>query len=85
MDTTEYMNESRPPRVPVRPGTDPYPVRARLVALDGTEEWIPATAVRLAPGHVMCRIPGRSAGATSLGYHARPPTYVWLVQADVQG
>ena len=50
----DYANVSRPPHIPVRPGTDPYPVQARLVSLDGTETWTPATVVRATPsGHLM--------------------------------
>src|SRR6478752_925527 len=50
----DYANAARPPRIPVRPGTDPYPVQARLVGLDGTETWTPATVVRATPsGHLM--------------------------------
>ena len=78
----QYLNVSRPASIPLRFGTDPYPVQARLVGLDGTERWIPATVVRLAPGHVMCRIPGSPKHPDALGY-SRSDDYIWLRVEDV--
>ena len=77
-----YLNQSQPATVPLRFGTQPYPVQARLVGLDGTEQWIPATVIRHAPGHVMCRIPGPPRHPAALGYN-RSDDYVWLPAEDV--
>ena len=67
------------------PGTDSYPVLARLVGLDGEEVWTQATVVRHAPGHVMCRISATSASPGPNGYVRAESSYVWLVNDDVQG
>jgi len=76
---TDYANAARPPRVPVRPGTQPYPVLARLVRVDGTETWAPATVVRAAPpDHVMVRITGSPDSALNAA-----TDYVWLADHDV--
>jgi hypothetical protein len=75
----DYANAEHPPRVLARSGTDPYPVQARLVAMDGTETWTPATVVRVVPsGHVMVRISGSADPAS------RTQTdYVWLAGHDI--
>lgn len=85
MRSSEYANASYPHQVPVRPGTDSYPVIARLVGLDGEETWASATVVRHAPGHVMCRIPITPTSPNSSSYVRPEATYVWLVNDDVQG
>ncbi len=75
----DYANAAHPPRVLARSGTEPYPVQARLVAMDGTETWTSATVVRVVPtGHVMVRIAG------SPDPTLRTQTdYVWLREQDV--
>jgi hypothetical protein len=75
----DYANAEHPPRVLARSGADPYPVQARLVAMDGTETWTPATVVRIVPtGHVMVRIPGPS------DFDSRAHSvYIWLAEQDV--
>lgn len=80
-----FLNDVNPVRIPVRPGTDAYAVRARLVHLDGEETWTDAMAVRHAPGHVMCRIRITPAAITLAANAAAQTIYVWLINADVQG
>ncbi|MGI8416899.1 MAG: hypothetical protein ACR2P2_11985 [Nakamurella sp.] len=85
MADEEFMNAHRPAQVPVRPSTDAYPVRARLIRLDGEETWTAATVVRHAPGHVMCRITTAPAAVTATEYIRPQSTYVWLFNDDVEG
>ena len=85
MRAHEYANASHPRTVPVRPGTDSYPVLAKLVGLDGEETWTPATVVRHAPGHVMCRIPATPTSPSPNGYVRAESSYIWLVDEDVHG
>lgn len=51
-----------------------YAVIARLVLLDGAEEWRPARAVRWNPTHVMVKLQDKGV----------EPEYVWLRCKDVQ-
>jgi hypothetical protein len=68
---TEYMNMERPRNIPVRPGGEPRPVIARLVRLDGTEEYAPGRSVRYAgQSHIMVAV-------------GTPAEYFWLRSEDV--
>ena len=78
MRDSEYANAAQPRIVPVRPGTDSYPVLAKLVGLDGEETWTKATVVRHAPGHVMCRIPATPTAPGPNGYGRAEAGYIWL-------
>ena len=63
---SEYMNEQRPANIPVRPGGDPRLVVARLVRLDGTEEFLRGRSVRYSgQSHVMVAV-------------GSPVEYFWL-------
>ena len=67
----EYMNMDRPRNIPVRPGGEPKPVVARLVRLDGTEEYVPGRSVRYAgQSHIMVAV-------------GNPTEYFWLRSEDV--
>jgi len=68
---TDYMNAERPANIPVRPGGEPRRVIARLVRMDGTEEFLPGRSVRYAgKSHVMVAV-------------GSPVEYHWLRAADV--
>ena len=84
MRADEYANAANPGSVPVRPVNDSYPVLAKLVGLDGEEMWTPATVVRHAHGHVMCRMPATPTSPSPDGYVRAEASYVWLVNEDVQ-
>ena len=67
----EYMNAERPANIPVRPGGEPRRVIARLVRMDGTEEFLPGRSVRYSgQTHVMVAV-------------GSPVEYHWLRAADV--
>jgi hypothetical protein len=67
----EYMNAERPPSIPVRPGGEPRRVIARLVRMDGTEEYLPGRSVRYAgKTHVMVAV-------------GSPVEYHWLRADDL--
>ena len=85
MSSDEFANAARPSHVPVRPNTDSYPVRARLVTLDGQETWTAATVVRHAAGHSMCRIPATPASPHPTGYVRATSDYIWLANDDIDG
>jgi hypothetical protein len=68
---TEYMNMDRPANIPVRPGGEARPIVARLVRLDGTEEFLAGRSVRYAgQSHVMVAV-------------GSPAEYFWLRADDV--
>ncbi len=67
----EYMNTERPASIPVRPGGEPRRVTARLVRMDGTEEFLAGRSVRYA---------GRSHVMVAIG---APVEYHWLRAVDV--
>ena len=56
MRVDQYANAAGPRTVPIRPGTDSYPVLAKLVRLDGEEMCTPVTVVRHARA---CDVPDR--------------------------
>ena len=67
---SEYMNEQRPASISVRPGGDPRLVVARLVRLDGTEEFLRGRSVRYSgQSHVMVAV-------------GSPVEYFWLRRDD---
>lgn len=70
-----YANEEIPTSVPVKLPHPSYAVIARLVLLDGAQEWRPARAVRWNETHVMVKLQEKE-GAE--------PEYVWLRSADVR-
>ena len=77
-----HLNVSRPVMVPLRFGTGPYPVQARLVELDRHRTVGFGHRDPPRPGHVMCRIPGPPKHPDALGY-SRCDGYVWLRVDDI--
>ena len=67
----EYMNVEKPANIPARPGGEPRRVVARLVRLDGNEEFVPGRSVRYSgQTHVLVAV-------------GSPAEYHWLSRADV--
>ena len=67
----EYMNVEKLANVPARPGGEPRRVVARLVRLDGNEEFVPGRSVRYS---------GQTQVLVAVG---SPAEYHWLRRADV--